>query len=385
LNLGDTLKVLFFANSGWFLDHFCLPLLRAVRAQGHEVVVVSPPGQYALKLEQAGFRWCALPVERSGINPFRECMTVLRLVRVYRRERPDLAHNFTLKCALYGSLAAHFAGIRAVVNAITGVGYIFASTDFRAKLLRPFVTLLCRIGFRNTQAIFENPENKTMFIGHGIVSEDNSHLIRGAGVDTRRFGPSPEASGVPTVLMAGRMLWDKGVAEFVEAARRVKREGAMARFVLVGGCDPENPGAVPRESLHQWTRAGMAEWWDAREDMPMVLSQAHVVCLPSYGEGVPTVLIEAAASGRAIVATDVPGCREVVRHGENGLLVPPRNPEALAEAIATLLKDPALRARMGARGREIAVQEFSEERMVRETLEVYRELLGPKWPGDSCR
>jgi len=379
------MKILFFASSE-FLYHFSLPLAAAVRAEGHEVVLASPPGRYAVRLAEAGFRWCPLPFERSGINPLRETITVLRVARVYRRERPDLVHHFTLKCALYGSLAAHFAGIRAVVNAITGVGYIFASTDFRAKLLGPFVTLLCRIGFRNTQVIFQNPENKTMFIGHGIVSEDNSHLIRGAGVDTRRFGPSPEASGVPTVLMAGRMLWDKGVAEFVEAARRVKREGAMARFVLVGGCDPENPGAVPRELLHQWTRAGTAEWWGQREDMPMVFSQAHVVCLPSsYGEGVPTVLIEAAASGRAIVTTDMPGCREVVRHGENGLLVPPRNPEALAEAIATLLKDPALRARMGACGREIAVQEFSQERMVRETLEVYRELLGPKWPGDSCR
>jgi glycosyltransferase involved in cell wall biosynthesis len=385
LNLADTLNVLFFANSDWYLYNFRLALLQGVRAGGHEVVLVSPPGEYVARLQEAGFRWLCLPLKRAGADPIRECLAVLRLIRLYRCEKPDLVHHFTLKCALYGSLAAHFAGIKAVVNAITGVGYIFASTDFRAKLLRPFVSLLCRIGFRNTQVIFQNPENKKMFIGHGIVSEDNSHLIRGSGVDTNRFVPSPEPSGVPVALLAGRMLWDKGVAEFVEAAHRLKAEGVIGRFVLVGGCDPENPAAVPRESLEEWRRTGTAEWWGQREDMPMVFSHSHLVCLPSYGEGVPRVLIEAAASGRAIVATDVPGCREVVRHGENGLLVPPRNPEALAEAIATLLKDPALRARMGARGREIAVQEFSEERMVRETLEVYRELLGPKWPGNYWR
>jgi len=349
------------------------------------VVLASPPGQYVSRLQEAGFRWACLPLKRSGVNPIREFLAVLGVTRLYRREKPDLVHHFTLKCALYGSLAARCTGIKAVMNAVTGVGYVYLSQDFKARLLRPLVNLVCRIGFRGTHVVFENPDNRQMFIHHRIVSEDDSHVIRGAGVETTRFAPSPESSGVPIVLLAGRMLWDKGVGEFVEAARRLKHDGLQVRFVLAGGCDPENPGAVPRESLEEWTRTGAVEWWGQREDMPMVFSQAHVVCLPSYyGEGVPTVLMEAAASGRAIVTTDMPGCREVVRHGENGLLVPPRNPEALAEAIATLLKDPALRARMGARGREIAVQQFCEERVVRETLELYRQLLGPKWPTPAC-
>lgn len=349
------------------------------------MVVVSPPGQYALKLEQAGFRWCALPVDRSGINPFRECMTVLRLVRVYRRERPDLAHNFTLKCALYGSVAARLAGTKAVVNAVTGVGYVFASTDFRAKLLRPLVTIVCKCAFRNTHVIFQNPDNRSAFVRRRIVSEESSHVVKGLGVDVHRFLPTPEPAGVPIVLLASRMLWDKGIGVFVEAATRLRSNGVVARFVLAGDSDRENPAAVPRSLLKEWRESNTVEWWETRDDMPKVFSQVHVVCLPSYAEGLPNVLIEGAACGRPLITTDVPGCREVVRHGENGLLVPARDPEALAEAIATLLKDPALRARMGARGREIAVQEFSEERVVRETLEVYRELLGPKWLGDSCR
>jgi len=378
------MKILFFASSE-YLYHFSLPLAAAVRAEGHEVVLASPPGRYAVRLAEAGFRWCPLPFERSGINPLRETITVLRVARVYRRERPDLVHHFTLKCALYGSLAAHFAGIRAVVNAITGVGYIFASTDLRAKLLRRVTTLLCRCAFRNTHVIFQNPDNRSAFVHSRIVSEESSHLVKGSGVDVQHFLPTPEPAGVPIVLLASRMLWDKGIRDFVEAASRLRNDGVAARFVLVGDRDPENPGAIPKALLEEWQQSNTVEWWGKRDDMPAVFSQAHVVCLPSYGEGLPKVLIEGAACGRPLVATDVPGCREVVRHGENGLLVPPRNPEALAEAIATLLKDPALRARMGARGREIAVQVFSEERMVRETLEVYRELLGPKWPGDSCR
>lgn len=373
------MKVLFFASSD-HLYRFRIPLAVAVRGEGHEVLFVSPPDPYAVKLAEAGFRWCPLPMKRSGVNPFKELITLLRVARIYRRERPDLVHHFTLKCALYGSLAARSAGIRAVFNAVPGVGYIYTSKDLKARLLRPFVNLLCRVGFRGTRMIFENPDNREMFLACGITSKGESCVIRSAGVDTNRFTPSPEVCGTPVVLLAGRMLWDKGIGEFVEAVKLLKRLGVIARFVLVGGCDPENPAAVPRRSLEEWAKTGTVEWWGASEDMPAVFASAHVVCLPSYGEGGANVLLEAGACGRPVVATDVPGCRQAVKPGENGLLVPLRDPEALAEAIAILLKDAALRARMGARGREIAVQEFSEERVVRETLALYRELLGAKWP-----
>jgi len=182
------------------------------------------------------------------------------------------------------------------------------------------------------------------------------------------------------VVLASRMLWDKGVEEFVNAAGSLQKKGVKAKFVLVGDADSGNPTAVPEAQLQIWNSSGIVEWWGQHNDMPAVFARAHIVCLPSYREGLPKVLIEAAASGRAIVTTDVPGCREIVRHGENGLLVPVRDSKALADALRILIEDPALRAKMGDRGRKIAVAEFSKEQVIKETLSVYHELLKDKWP-----
>jgi glycosyltransferase involved in cell wall biosynthesis len=201
-------------------------------------------------------------------------------------------------------------------------------------------------------------------------------LIRGSGVDMNIFTPRPEPEGVPVVILAARMLWAKGIGEFVDAARLLREQKVEARFVLVGESDPGNPSAVPVWQLEQWHDSGVVEWWGACSDMPRVFAEAHVVCLPSYyPEGVPKVLIEAAACGRPIVTTDVPGCREVVRHEENGLLVPTRDPVALAAALRRLIMSPALRDFLGRRGREIAVAEFGLERVIAETLAVYGDLL----------
>ena len=205
-------------------------------------------------------------------------------------------------------------------------------------------------------------------------------MIRGVGVNLREFSPRPESGGLPIVLLPSRMLWEKGIGDFVKAAEKLRAQGISARFVLVGSPDPANPTSIPETQLSAWRESGVVEWWRQRDDMSSVYAQSQVVCLPSYREGIPRVLIEAAASGRAIVTTDSPGCREVVRQGENGLLVPPRSPQALADALAVLLADAGLRAQMGARGREIAAREFSEERVVQETMSVYRDLLGVRWP-----
>lgn len=191
----------------------------------------------------------------------------------------------------------------------------------------------------------------------------------------RQFTPSPEPCGAPLVVLAARMIWDKGVGEFVKAAYQLRLSGVQARFVLVGEIDYGNPSAIPEAQMKAWQAEGFVEWWGYKTEMPEILSRAHIVCLPSYREGVPKVLIEAAACGRATIATDMPGCREIVRHEENGLLVPPRDASALAAAIERLVEDPALRTRFGARGRQIAEAEFSVERVVRDTLAIYRELL----------
>jgi glycosyltransferase involved in cell wall biosynthesis len=222
-----------------------------------------------------------------------------------------------------------------------------------------------------------------MFVERHLVPAGRAVLIRGSGVDVRAFSPSEEPEGVPVVLLASRLLWDKGVREFVEAARKLRGRGQACRFVLVGVPDKENPEAVPEATLRAWSAEGIVEWWGLRDDMPAVLRQAALVVLPSYREGIPKILLEAAAGGRPIVTTDVSGCREVVRDGENGLLVPPRDASSLAEAIATLLRDRSLRERMGRRGREIAVSEFSEEVVIAATLSVYRDALGSDWPQGS--
>ncbi|WP_333843179.1 glycosyltransferase family 4 protein, partial [Pelomicrobium sp.] len=219
--------------------------------------------------------------------------------------------------------------------------------------------------------IVQNPDDAAAVRRLGVTPE-RIRLISGAGVDGELFSPRPEPDGAPVVMLASRLLWDKGVGEFVEAARRLAGRG---RFVLVGAPDPDNPASVSEADLRGWVSEGVVEWWGAREDMPAVLNQAHIVCLPSYREGLPKVLLEAMACGRPVIATDAPGCRDCVRDGDNGLLVPIRDAGALAGAIARLLDDPALRRRMGERGRERAVEEFSQERVIAATLAVYREAL----------
>jgi len=232
---------------------------------------------------------------------------------------------------------------------------------------------------RNHHVLVQNQEDKQLLITKLKVSPEKIVIIRGSGVDLDVFRPAPEHNGIPIVLLAARMLWNKGIEEFVEAAQLLHTRGATARFVIVGDTDPGSPSAISRQQLADWQGSGTVEWWGHQKEMPQIFQQANLVCLPSHGgEGVPKVLLEAAASGRAIVAADVPGCREIVRPGINGMLVPAKNPVALAAAIEELLRDPERRLQMGGRGREIAANEFSEETVVHQTLALYRELLMPR-------
>lgn len=365
------MKVLLFANTDWYLYNFSLPLAQALRAEGHNVVLLSPSGEYSTRLEQAGFQRIPFPLSRQGMNPFSEWITLWRLSRLYCRERPDLAHHYTIKCVLYGSLAARIVGVKGIVNEITGLGYVFIGDEWPMRLLRWMVRGLYRFALRNTQVVFQNPDDRSLFLRHRLVSEGQSRLIPGPGVDTERFILTPEPEGPPLVILPARMLWAKGVGEFVLAARLLREDGIHARFALVGDADPANPDAVPFDQLEKWRKEGIIEWWGWQEDMPALYRKTHIVCLPSYREGIPKTLIEAAACGRPIVTTDVPGCREVVRHRQNGLLVPVRDSRALAEALKTLIGDAALRRQMGKQGRELAVAEFSLEKVIGQTLAVY--------------
>jgi glycosyltransferase involved in cell wall biosynthesis len=375
-------KILLFANTDWYLYNFRLALVQALCERGDEVVLVSPDGPYGPRMQEMGIRWLRFPLARRNLNPLLEGITILRLARLYRCERPELVHHFTVKCVLYGSLVSRLLGIRSVVNSVTGLGYIFTEGNGSPpkyggsgrRWLQKIVKLFYRILLRRTYVIFQNPDDQAVFIQNGLIDPQRAALIRGSGVDILRFSPRPEEEGLPVVILPARLLWDKGVAEFVQAAHLLRAEGIQARFALVGDSDPENPSSVPLAQIQEWEREAVIEWWGWVEDMAEAYAKAHIVCLPSYREGLPKTLIEAAACSRPIVASDVPGCREVVRHGTNGLLVPSHDPFALADAVRLLVKNPSLRQKMGTRGRDIAVKEFSTAQIISQTLSVYQSL-----------
>ena len=368
------MKILLFANTDWYLFNFRLSLAQALRAAGHTIVLVSPPGKYIGNLQAAGFRWIEFPLSRRGTNPLFEIKTIARLRQLYRQEKPNIVHHFTIKCVLYGSLAARLAGVKGIINAITGLGYVFIGSNQQANRLLFMVKGLYWLALRNTRVIFQNEDDRALFQEMGLVNPAQCNLIAGSGVDTQRFKPTPEPEGIPLIVLPARLLWDKGVGEFVEAARLLRSQGIPARFVLVGDTDPDNPAGVPDQQLHDWQTEGVVECWGWQENMSLVYECANIVCLPSYREGLPRTLVEAAACGRSLVAADVPGCREIVHNAENGLLVPVRDVQALAAAVKTLVLIPGMRQEMGIRGRAMVEKSFSVEKVVSETLQVYRGL-----------
>ena len=332
------------------------------------------PGEERQRIESAGIRVLPLEIDRCGMNPFKETISVIRLARLLRREQPDLVHLVALKPVLLGNLAARLAGVRRRVSAVAGMGFLFTG-EKRGGMLAPLVRWLLGMALRGSRVIVQNPDDARLLQeGLGVPAED-MELIRGAGVDLRAFRPRPEPSGTPVVMLPSRLLWDKGVAEFVEAARRLRAEGADARFVLVGEPDLGNPASVDERKVRSWEEEGVVEWGGYKKDMARILPRAHVVCLPSYREGLPKALSEAAACGRPIVTCDVPGCREVVEQGGNGELVPPRDAEALAQAIQDLLLDREKRLRYGRAGRERAERVFGQDCVNEATLGIYRQLL----------
>ncbi len=369
-------KLLFIVNdAGYFLSHR-LPLAEAAREAGWQVSVATASGPAQQAIRAAGFVAHSLPLTRSGLRPDRELRAVFAAWRLMRQLEPDLVHCVALKAAVAGGLAARLAGVPAVVLSVAGLGHAFTDSGPIALALRQILRgLMPLLVSPRTRVIVQNRDDLERLAGRTSIRA-RSVLIPGAGVDLGRFGPKPEPESPATVLLASRMIWKKGVGEFVAAARRLRQVDCTWRFLLAGDSDPGNPAAIGREQLEAWHREGAVEWLGQRDDMPELLGACHVFCLPSYyGEGVPKSLIEAAASGRAAVTTNMPGCRDVVRDGENGILVAPRDPTALAEALRCLLEDPALRRRFGRRGREIACERFGLHDVVAATLSLYEDLV----------
>lgn len=355
-----------------------------MRDRGWTVVIVTRVSEYAEAIHGEGFQLQPLRFFRRKIQfPWLEMASFLEVLHVYLMHRPQIVHQVAFKPVLYGTLAARLVKVPVIVNALAGMGFLFTSTRKSIALAKQIALILMKALFRTRRVymIVQNPEDQATMLKKKLVPPGRLALIRGSGVDLQQFAFRPEPEGKPIVVMlAARMLWHKGVREFVEAAKAIReiKGPDEVRFVLVGGPDPENPAGIPEEQLLAWQKAGIVEWWGQRKDMPQVLAQAHVVCLPSYREGLPKVLLEAAAIGRPLVATDTVGCREVVRPGFNGFLVPVQDPDALAKALLRLVDAPQLRREMGQQGRKIVEEEFSQDIVVRKTLALYREALKGK-------
>lgn len=376
------LKLLYLITEDWFFCSHFMERAIAARESGYDVFVVAREGAHSAVIRAAGLSFIPLQFERRSFNLYRELRLLISLLRIYKQQNPDLVHHIAIKPILYGSLVARVCGLRNVINSPVGMGYVFSSSDLKARLLRPFLKLGYKLLINPpaSRVIFENKDDLASFVQAGSVRRSDAILIRGAGIDLQRYQPVTKKNAVPVVVLSARMLRDKGVIEFVAAAQQLHREGVLGRFILIGDSDPGNPASITSETLRSWDGNWGVEWWGWRDDMVAILRNADIACLPSYREGLPKTLLEAAASGLPIVTTDTPGCREVVVDGENGFLVPVRNVELLVSALRKLLTDPDLRVRMGMRGRTMAVHSFSSEQVVSETLAVYEQVLATGVP-----
>ncbi len=368
--------ILYLVTEDWYFWSHRLPVARAARDAGARVVVAARMAAHRARIAAEGFCPRDIPFDRSGMSPLRDWRTCRAIRAAYRAERPDLVHHVAMKPVLYGSRAARAEGVPAVVNAMPGLGFLFVSRGAAGRVLRPAIRLALRRACDRpgTLALVQNEDDRAVFTGGIGLPAERVAVVRGSGVDLDAFAPAPEPSGPPVALFVGRLLRDKGVEELVEAARLLRRRGVALTVRLVGGTDA-NPASIPEATIAEWRREGVVALPGPTTDVAAAWRDAHIGVLLSYREGLPKALLEAAAMGRPLVATDVPGCREICRDGETGLLVPPRNAEAAAEALARLAADPALRARMGQAGRALAERAFSDTRIAAETLALYRTLL----------
>lgn len=370
-------RLLYLITEDWYFWSHRLDLARAARDAGFDVTIATRVTDHGKQIQEEGFHLIPISLFRRNRNPLRELSAIAELVGIYRCVRPHLVHHVAMKPILYGSLAAWVAQVPATLNAFAGLGYLFTNSERQRGGLHWLMTAALRsaIGRSGSTVLFQNEADRDELVQTGIVRRSHTRVIAGSGIDVTAFSVKPSPQGTPLVVLPSRMLWDKGVGEFVQAARILKGKGVDARFVLVGRCDEDNPADIGWEQLSRWVGEGTIEWWGHRNDMSAVYEGATLVVLPSYREGLPKVLLEAAACGKAIIATDVPGCRDIVQDEVNGVLVPPRDSSILAMSIANLLLDPHARETMGVRSREMAVAKWAGPKISEQVLSLYHELL----------
>jgi glycosyltransferase involved in cell wall biosynthesis len=367
------MQLLFVSNSFEYFVSHRLTLAKAARSAGWSVHVATPPSKRGASLQSHGITQHLVALDRKGINPFQELRSLLRIREIYDEVRPDLVHLIAPKCVIYGGFLARWQSIPAMVCLIPGMGYMYRLGGLKGRIVRALGNVGYRLGLLhpNKRVIFQNPEDRQLFLDHHLCSASEAALILGSGVDPQNWPAIEEPDGKPIVLFASRFLKEKGVEIFADVGRQLISEGIDARFALVGEVDPGNPSSVSEEEITVWEQGGI-ENWGFRQDMPEVFASCHVVCLPSYRrEGVPKALIEAASCGRPIITFDVPGCREIVQNGVTGFLVPVKDVNACKSAVKRLLNDANLRRQLGLAGRKRVEDMFSLDQVIRQTLDVY--------------
>lgn len=366
------MKVVVLGSYAPSLINFRGQLIEDIIDAGHSVIGCAPGHDPAVAtaLARLGATFQPVPLQRTGFNPFLDAGSLLNLAGVLRRLRPDLLFAYTSKPVIYGTMAARLAGVPRVYALISGLGYAFTgSGDLARRMTRRLTGALYRAALRAAEGVFfQNPDDLDEFRRHAIVSErGNVFLVNGSGVDVTHYGFSPPLLDPPTFLLIARLLRDKGIYEFVEAARALRPRYPQARFRLLGPVD-SHPAAVPAADLAAWRAEGVIEYLPETGDVRPHLAQSTAYVLPSYREGMPRTVLEAMSTGRAIITTDAPGCRETVRAGENGFLVPVGDAHALAEAMERLIVEPELARSLGERSRTIAEERFDVRRVNAEML-----------------
>jgi glycosyltransferase involved in cell wall biosynthesis len=370
------MQILFVGNSlEYFLSHR-LALAKAAMSHGWCVHVATPPSGRGGNLECHGITHHQLAMDRKGINPLRELRSLRRIREIYDDVRPDLVHLIGPKSVMYGGLVARWQAVPAMVCLIPGMGYMYLLDGLKGHIVRALGHAGYRLGLGhpNKRVIFQNPEDRQLFLDRHLCKASEATLILGSGVDPAAWPAIQESQGSPIALFASRFLKEKGVEIFADVGRQLLGEGINARFAIVGQVDPGNPSSVSETQIRAWERDGI-ENWGFRQDMPQVFASCHLVCLPSYRrEGIPKALIEAASCARPIITFDMPGCREIVENGENGLVVPTRDISAYKSAVRRLLEDAHLRRQLGMAGRKRVEEMFSLEQVIRQTLDVYNQV-----------
>ena len=375
-------KVLLVSNTSWYLYNFRLPLIRDLRGRGFHVELVAPHDAYTPLLEAEGFTVHPWLIARSSVNPLSEAHALIDLLRIYRRETPDLVHHFTIKACLYGTIAAKGARVYRVINAVTGLGHVFLGTSKRSRLLRRAIKPLYRAAFkaRRSTVVFQNADDQETLIQLGITDGERARLIRGSGVDINRFKPSSDSArqfhDPLQLLFPSRVIREKGIAELLQACRSLWADGVELELLVAGALDSGNRSALTPAELAELRANHRIRCLGHVEDMQLVYAASDIVVLPSWREGLSRALIEAAAMERPIITTDVPGCRDVVDHGISGLLVPQRDARAIELAVRLLIENPDVARRFGKAARHKVVAEFQVSLVNESTLAQYERLLG---------